>query len=328
MGNPTTRDRFFCAKIIQKTKGRVIERFISFCKEHKRADIAEQIEYFALFEGFWLDFDAGSDVSALEAVERFILPNAQILSSGFTFSHHQQEFTDMLIALANGDRKIYSVYDKCTISRFLGQSLYKELFASGIIKKELSREEPLKRVRKERLKKGLGNYKIEDKVLFCDSFTRFWYTFIAPNFALIKSGEEGKLLEIIKSGFEKFVSLTFEMLCEKLLAIKLGRQIISSGSYWSKNSEIDILAIDEECRYIAAEVKWKNHAVCKNILTHLQKKCAKERLGVETFALFSKSGFSKELLKMQSEKLLLFDLKDFEEFIRRSLHSPTFPAYL
>lgn len=300
-----------------------IEKFIRFCKEHKTANIVEQIEYFAVFEGFWLNFDT-KNISAIEAVNRFIIPNADILARHFTFSHHQKEFTDMLTALASGDRKIYSIYDKCTISRYLGQSLYKELFLNGIIKKESSREKPLKKGAKERLKKRFKSYKIEDKILFKDSFTRFWYTFITPHFNLIK--EKERLSEIIKSGFEKFVSLTFEALCEKLLLLR--SEAISSGSYWSKNTEIDILIIDKNNSTTAAEVKWKNHAVCKNILTQLQKKCAKEQLNADIFALFSKSGFSKELLKMRSEKLLLFDLEDFEKLISEPSHYPFSPTYL
>jgi hypothetical protein len=42
-------------------------------------------------------------------------------------------------------------------------------------------------------------------------------------------------------------------------------------------------------------------------------KAEQSGLEVDTYALFSKSGFSNELLQHQDEKLLLFDLNDLKQ---------------
>lgn len=188
---------------------------------------------------------------------------------------------------------------------------YKELFDKNIIKKEFSREKPLKTHPKQKLKKELRGYAIEDKIKFCRNFYRFWFTFIEPNIADLRAKNYEKVLKIINLEFEKYISLEFEDLSEKLL-MKTFSQSENFGSFWTKNIEIDLLFKTKNNLLVAGEVKWKNHKICKNILTILQKKCAKEDLKIDFFALFSKSGFSKELYNIQDEKVLLFELKDFK----------------
>lgn len=63
---------------------------------------------------------------------------------------------------------------------------------------------------------------------------------------------------------------------------------------------------------ILGECKYKDRTVCKNELTKLKMKAAESGIKVDVYALFSKSGFSKELLSMQDDNLLLFDLGDLE----------------
>ena len=63
---------------------------------------------------------------------------------------------------------------------------------------------------------------------------------------------------------------------------------------------------------IAGECKWKNQRISKNILNKLEKKCEVGNLKVDYYALFSKSGFSNELLRNRPDNLLLFDSNDFE----------------
>ena len=114
-------------------------------------------------------------------------------------------------------------------------------------------------------------------------------------------------------GFESYVSLGFELLSQSLLLQELSPLgAIHQGSYWDKRHEIDLLLELEDGRVIAGESKWKNRRVCKNILTALQRKCERAHLHVTHFVLFSKSGFSKELERMQDERVWLHDLNAFE----------------
>jgi hypothetical protein len=88
--------------------------------------------------------------------------------------------------------------------------------------------------------------------------------------------------------------------------------ITESGSYWDRYIELDIMAKTSNGKTIAGEAKWKNQKISKNTLNKLQKKCELAGLKVDYFALFSKSGFSNELLKKHDKNVLLYDIDSFK----------------
>jgi len=220
----------------------------------------------------------------------------------------QKDLESVLMRLAIGDRKSYTVYKKENISQMRGRALYKSLFEKSIIKKEKSREKPLREFKGQLIKKSLRRYEIQDKIHFCDNFTRFWFTYIAPH--LNKSLHVDKIMQSI----DQYVSLSFEELSNDIIIHRYKKEnVINHGSYWDKSIEIDLLIETKDGTIVAGESKWKNHKVCKNILKTLQKKCERAELGASKFVLCSKSGFSKELMSKQNEEIMLFELKDFEE---------------
>ncbi len=187
-----------------------------------------------------------------------------------------------------------------------GRSLYRFLFEKGVIKKEKSREKPIKGFKSQRIKKSLRRYAVQDKIHFCNNFTRFWFTYVAQKEYL----HVDKILQTI----EQYISLTFEELCNELIVHKYGdKNTLSSGSYWDKDIEIDLLIETKDGTIFAGEAKWKNHKICTNILKSLQKKCRRAELRATCFVLCSKSGFSKELQSLKNSEIMLFELKDFKE---------------
>ncbi len=216
--------------------------------------------------------------------------------------------------LSRGDRKRFSIYKD--ISQPKGRQIYKILFEKGVIKEEKSREKPIKKHGKYKLKKSLRGYKIENKIHFKNEATRFWFNFIAPNEEYIANKDYEKVLKEIKLHVEKHISLSFEILCQKLIQKHLKENsILSCGSYWSRKSEIDLLVYTKNSHCIVGEAKYKNTKICKSVLTSLQKKALHANLNPTHFALFSKSGFSNELLNLQNEHILLFDLDDFKRLL-------------
>jgi len=212
-----------------------------------------------------------------------------------------------LTRLAIGDRKNYTVYKKESISQLRGRALYKSLFEKGIIKKEKSREKPKREFKGQLIKKSLRKYEVQDKIHFTCNFTRFWFTYIVPYI-----DKPLHVDEIMKS-IDSHISLAFEELSHKLVMYRYKKEdIISHGSYWGKNIEIDMLIKMKNGTIIAGESKWKSRQVCKNVLKKLERKCERTELGASKFALFSKSGFSKELRSKKSDDIMLFELKDFE----------------
>ena len=221
-------------------------------------------------------------------------------------------YRNVLMAVARGDGKFYSVLRKSKLSEGVGERIVDELLSLGILKIEYSREAPLRTHPKHKLKKDQRAYRIQDKLRFTQPFMRFWFGFVTYYSKDLLLGKSEKFLENFTKHYERLRSLVYEQLCNDLLLKVYSEPIISSGSYWNIYSEFDILAVSKSKNLILGECKYKDRTVCKNELTKLRQKAAESGIKVDVYALFSKSGFSKELLGMKDEKLLLFDLDDLK----------------
>jgi len=214
----------------------------------------------------------------------------------------ESPYREILIAVARGDGKLYSVLRKAKVSEALGEKIVQELVSLNVLKVEVSRESPLRTHPKHKLKKEQRSYRVQDKLRFVQPFMRFWFGFVT----------------YYKKNFEKHYdrlrSLVYEQLCDALLVqhYAVSNKIVDSGSFWNIHSEFDILAVSQDKKVILGECKYKDRKVCKNELTKLKAKALESGLKVDVYALFSKSGFSNELLQTQSEDLLLFDLNDLK----------------
>ena len=286
-----------------------------FEEDFSYLDIVERIGYFAVFDGF----GSLGDLHAYENLHDNILHNILMRyeehKSRFVYSSDarlQHDLSTLLFRIAVGDRKSHSIY-KSDISQPRGRELYKILFDKAIIDKEYSRETPLPKIPGRFLKKELRRYRIEDKILFQHNFTRFWFTFVLPFETQIARGEFTAVMAHIERELDKYISFTFENLSNLLIRQIFTREtVVESGSYWDKDIELDLLAKTHSGKVIAGECKWKNQRISKNILNKLQKKCELGKLHVDYYALFSKSGFSNELRKINQKNLLLIDIDAFE----------------
>lgn len=296
-------------------ENQIEERFKKFHERYNYLEIQECIEFYSIFDGhpFFkfipLDFDLAT------CIQQHIIDRIDDLKPYFIYDDNpefQKSLEAVLNRLSIGDRKSYTVYKKENISQMRGRMLFKALFEKGVIKKEKSREKPLRDFKGQLIKKHLRRYEIQDKIHFCDNFTRFWFTFIKPY--LEDKIRQEHLLEYIMSHIDKYISLCFEELSIELLIKKIGLDNITSfGSYWDKNIEIDLLIETKDGTIIAGESKWKNHRINKKILNALEKKVQRVDFNVDKLALFSKSGFSKELSVQNNKAIELYDIKDFKE---------------
>ncbi len=283
--------------------------FKSFHQKYPYLDIEKTIIFYAIFDGYPLKHQINFARGVDEVIQKEILDKTETLRNHFIYDEkeeNQKLIEKILIRLSKGDRKNYSVYTKEHIPQAKGRELFKYLFKIQEIQRESSREQPLRNSKKQPLKKALRRYKIQDKIHLKNNFTRFWFTFIAPNL----DTKDIITIEYINQHLEKFTSLEFEKLSNQLI-VKKHKSIVSSGSYWDKDIEID-LYIETRNLKIAGEAKWKNSKICKNVLNSLQTKCKIANLDIDKFVLFSKSGFSKELRSKKETNIELFDLNDFE----------------
>lgn len=79
------------------------------------------------------------------------------------------------------------------------------------------------------------------------------------------------------------------------------------GRWWDKNTEIDLVGLNEEENAILfGEVKWNNQPLKLGALTALRQKAAKVSWGKagrrEYFILVAKGGFSPELVKIAGKE--------------------------
>jgi len=227
----------------------------------------------------------------------------------------ESPYRDVLIAVARGDGKYYSVLRKAKLSEQTGERIVTELVQVGILYIEASREQPLKTHPKHKVKKAFRSYRIQDKLRFHAPFMRFWFGFVTPFSHLLSSGDGERFMEHFRNHYERLRTLVFEQLCNDFLVdyfAQKGIPLLSHGSYWNHHSEFDILAVTSDKKVILGECKYKDRKVCKNELNKLKAKAKQSGIRADIYVLFSKDGFSNELLGMQDKNLLLFDLNDLQ----------------
>lgn len=278
-----------------------------------------QIELFSIFGG--LDIALDPQVETKELIKKHILDNFFTLSQKIAIlSSLDAQTLRLLKALATGNRKIFSAFNKAKLNNINGGIVLNNLEQKGLIQIEYSREEIQKPKNKnEKLKRELARYRISHKVLFVHPFIRFWFYFIAPNITSIKEKNYTKLFNDIDKKLTSYTSLVFEELSEILLDYHLRDfDIIDSGSYWDANVEIDIFTQTSSGEIFIAECKWSNHKVNRSLIHIMVAKCQKIGITPTQIAIFSKRGFSKELLKVQGKSIALYCANDFKKLLQQT----------
>ncbi len=298
-------------------KLKLLEQFRSFYIRNYPDDMERQIEYFAIFGGLGWEIDTSLPITHL--IQELVLENFTNLNQKIRdLSLDNEENLRLLRALAIGDRRIFSAFNRAGLNNANGGSALNYLQEKGLIQIEYSREEPAKSLNPDgKLKREVSRHRISHKVLFTHPFVRFWFYFVAPYRREIRDGEYDNFLKNFEIKQNSYTSLVFEELSEILLNYHLrDSQILSSGSYWDANIEIDILTITQDENVYAAECKWTNHKVNKKELNKLNEKCEKLDISPTQIIFFSKRGFSKELKQNQGKELALYSTNDFEALVK------------
>lgn len=301
------------------TNLKLLEQFRSFYFRNYPDDMETQISYFSVFGG--LGWDVDTSVSIPSLIQTLILDNYDVLNAKIEELTLNDPLNRRLLqALAVGDRRIFSAFKRAGLNNGNGGAALKFLQERGLIQIEYSREQhPRDKSPNSKLKRRDARHRISHKVLFTHPFVRFWFYFIAPQTKNIREGDYSKLFENIEAHINSYTSLVFEELSEVLLNYNLREsQIVSSGSYWDANIEIDILTITEDDKMYVGECKWKNHKVNKKELHKLKEKCEKLEIEADQIIFFSKRGFSKELKQMRSSELALYSCEDFEALVKNT----------
>jgi AAA+ ATPase superfamily predicted ATPase len=138
-----------------------------------------------------------------------------------------------------------------------------------------------------------------------DHFFRFWFRNVFPNQGELEMGRVDEVLRQMHQTFEsQFVATAFEDVCADLVvshAFPLPFHPLKVGSWWDKDAEIDLLALnDESGEILFGECKWTEQPVGVDVLQHLYAASRRVRWHNDSrrewFAIFSRAGFQDELI--------------------------------
>lgn len=145
----------------------------------------------------------------------------------------------------------------------------------------------------------MGLYTISDR------YTAFWFRFVYPHMGELESRNPVPAMNDFDRHFiEAHISFVFGDICRDMvrgMSDTIGFVPEKVGSYWSKNVEIDVVAVSDTVkRAFVAECKFRmNRKVDMHVLEELVAKTASahELNGyVITYGLFSVSGFDDRLM--------------------------------
>jgi AAA+ ATPase superfamily predicted ATPase len=146
-----------------------------------------------------------------------------------------------------------------------------------------------------------------------DNYIEFWFGFIYPYRGYIEMDDTAFVMDKIKQNFiDNHVSFVFENVClQKLWQLnkqnELPFKFTRIGKWWDKNTEIDIVGLNEDTKeIILGECKYTIEKVDVNLFYQLVQKAREvpwnKNHRKEYYILFSKSGFTLELLNLAKER--------------------------
>jgi len=262
----------------------------------------ELIELYAVLYGVpkYLELFKESD-TVFEAIERNILDRNAFLyeEPRFILQNEVNEpmtYFSILETIANGEHKLGNIAGKLNKNVQNITSFISKLIELEIIYKDVPITEKLPN----KSKKGLYFIK--------DNFFRFWFSYVLPYKSQLELGNSNYAMVKIKENFSGFVAKVYEDLAVEYTLKNY--PLLKAGRWWSKDEEIDVVGVSEKFMLVG-ECKYSNKKVGIDILEQLEAKSKKIELTlpIKHYLLFSKSGFTKDLMEIEKnrEDIVLID---------------------
>lgn len=261
------------------------------------ASLADQLSHYAVAGGmpaYWLQLDKTRDI--WQNLRGHVLAKGQYLydEAEFILREELREpryYFAILTAISQGKRRLSEIVNATGLSSSMINKYLGILADLHIVGREL----PATEAKPHKAKNGL--YRIED------AFLQFWFRFIFPRRSLLEMGHLDNVLAEIRREWPMYLGGVYETVCAEMLRESSAQffPFQRVGRWWSKNEEIDLVAVnEEEKRILFAEVKYSTKPVGTNIYEHLLQKSRLVIWGEpdrqEHFALFSAAGFTDAML--------------------------------
>ena len=282
----------------------ILEQFRSFYFQNNPKDLEQAIKYFAVFGG--MSWSVDMDKPLTEIIESKVLNNYRYIHADITqITESDKHSHSLLSGIATGDRRTHSALKRGRISRNDGEYAMEKLFDRGYLEAEYSLETPPNE-----------EERVDEKLNFTKPFMRFWFSFISPYFKSIKDGDYKESKESFANREQEFSELIFIKLAAEVIKKSFKDDPITEiGSYWDRNTEIDILAKTKSGKVVAGITKYSNSKAKKTELTKLKEQCSLAELKPDICVVVSKSGFTNELKSLKGADVKLLALKNFKSLV-------------
>ena len=212
-------------------------------------------------------------------------------------------YHSIISAIAGGASRINEIATKTGMETSGCSNQTASLTALGIVRKET----PVT----ENASSRKTIYRLEDSMFL------FWYRFVRPNTSGIIQNAGTTIYEhIVKPNLSDFMGRVFEDICQQYLYhpqiyTKLPFLPGNTGRWWGtdpvkkRQEEIDIMAIQDN-QALLCECKWRNVPVNIEITKQLLDRGKLFHYDQIFYFLFSKTGFTKEVLEYQKHDSSLF----------------------
>lgn len=223
----------------------------------------------------------------------FLKPNGRLYEEPLNLLKQELRqpkfYNDILFSISSGASKLNEISTKLNVvSGGLGHYL-NSLIELGIIEKKTP-------VLNRKTKRPI--YVIKDTMFL------FWYKFVQTNLNMINIGLGEALYESIEKNLNDYMGDVFEKISieyfeERLKKSKFSFIPTDYGNWWGtdkelkKESEIDMLAYNNENEFLFVEAKWNNSKVKQDILDNLVSKSYNFRYKKAYYWITSLSGFEK-----------------------------------
>jgi uncharacterized protein len=145
-----------------------------------------------------------------------------------------------------------------------------------------------------------------------DPFLAFHYRFVTPNLTALETAPPNELYDaLIGPYLDEYTSSAFEEMAREYVR-RYGRERLPSaahevGKVWARDFDVDVVGTLLDSSAIFGEAKWSVKHVGLNQLSELRSRLARLDYGKNAprkySLLFSRSGFSSELLQLAAKDL-------------------------
>jgi AAA+ ATPase superfamily predicted ATPase len=250
------------------------------------------------------------ELSLKENILKKIFPNTEFLHNEVEFVLKEElrepkNYLSILRAISMGKRKFGEIANETALEKNVLTKYLNTLEHLKLIEKEVPVTE------KNLLKSRKSLYVITD------NFFRFWFQYVFPYKSSLEIGQFNEVLRIINESFPLLQAATYEKVCREVtwnLSHKIF-QFERVGKWWEKEQEIDVVGVNRQTGQILfGEAKWSVKPVGINIFEALKRKAHlvdwEQNSRKEHFILFSRNGFTKEMLNVAKKENVFLVEKD------------------